>query len=179
MSAALEHSKETTSLVTRKFLIVLLISIAGFIMFTTLQDYLEAIYNDSSFYLSESLLFSSFWWLFIIILPLQFLQLNKRSKQANQLLPYIILTSILLHLFTFPLLVWIISSLFFPHTFRYTQTLQFELSNYLYILTFLYSAPISIQYFRVRPKSQQPDLTENQKAVTVTELNNLMIQQII
>lgn len=169
MRAAIKNPNEITRTISRKFLNVLLISIAGFIFFTTLQDYLEAIYKGSSFYISESLLFSSFWWLFIIMLPLQFLQLNKRSKQVNQFLPWIILTPILLHIFTFPLLVWIISSLFFPHTFRYTQTLQFELANYLYILSLLYSAPISIEYFRKRQKFQQPDLTENQKAVTVNE----------
>jgi hypothetical protein len=169
MSSAIENQIVIASPISRKFLCVLLICISGFILFTTLQDYLEAVYNNSSFYLSESLLFSSFWWLFIIILPLQFLLLNKRTGQVNQFLPWIILIPILLHLFTFPLLVWGISGLFFPHTFRYTQTLQFELSNYLYILSFLYSVPISIQYFRVRQKSQRFDLTENQKVVTVTE----------
>ncbi len=169
MSAAIENPDVISSTISRKFLIGLLICISGFILFTTLQDYLEAIYKGSSFYISESLLFSSFGWLFILILPLQFLQLYKRTKQVNQFLPWIILIPIVLHLFTFPLLVWVISGLFFPHTFRYTQTLQFELSNYLYILTFLYSAPISLQYFRILQKSQRPDLTENQKAVTVTE----------
>lgn len=169
MSAAIENQIVIASPISRKFFRALLICISGFILFTTLQDYLEAIYKGSSFYISESLLFSSFWWLFILILPLQFLQLNKISKQVNQFLPWIILAPILLHLFTFPLLVWIISGLFFPHTFSYTQTLQFELSNYLYILSFLYSAPIAIQCFRARQKGQSPNLIENQKTVTVTE----------
>jgi hypothetical protein len=170
MRAAIAYQKKSINLNSRKLLIVLSIIIFGFILFTTLQDYLEATYKGSSFYLSESLLFSSFWWLFILILPLQFFLLKKRIEKVNRILPWIVLISVLVHLFTFPLLVWSISKLFFDNTFRYGQTLQFELSNYLYILSFLYSAPIFLQYFRIRKRNQQPVPTENQNAVTVSEL---------
>lgn len=38
------------------------------ICITVAQDYLRSILNDAAFYLSESLLYTSFWWCFLPVL---------------------------------------------------------------------------------------------------------------
>ncbi len=116
-----------------------------FVLLTILQDLLEANFQNSSFYLSESFLFSSFWWLFIPFLYAQF--------KLNKLNILIIVLPLLLHLIAFPAVVWLFSKLFYEYTFRYQQTFQYTISAHLYQLVLFYTLPL-FAYHLVKQRFQ-------------------------
>lgn len=131
-----------------------------FILLIILQDLLEANFQNSSFYLSESFLFSSFWWLFIPVLYLQF----KVSKISILL----IIIPIFLHLIAFPAVIWLFSKLFYGYTFRYLQTFQYTISAHLYPLVLFYTLP-RIAYYFIKHKLQR-STTDNRKTDYETTL---------
>lgn len=108
---------------------------------TIVQDRLEANLRQSSFYFSESFLFSSFWWLFLPFLMVQF-RVTRKSSLKIYHIPVVILIPVVLHLFTYPGLVWLISNLFYPHTFRYGQTFQYAVSQLLIPLFLMYTISV-------------------------------------
>ncbi|WP_347175066.1 LytTR family DNA-binding domain-containing protein [Polaribacter uvawellassae] len=77
------------------------------------KDFLHASIQNYSFYLSESLLFGTFWILFI---PLAFI--NKKVTIVKHPIPSLFLSS-LLHISIFSLFVYVISELFLNHTFAF------------------------------------------------------------
>lgn len=118
-----------------------------FLLLIILQDLLEANFQNSSFYLSESFLFSSFWWLFIPLLYAQF-KLNKpKNKHKIVFKILLIVAPILLHLITFPAVIWLFSKLFYEYTFRYQQTFQYMVSVHLYKLVLFYTLPLFSYHF--------------------------------
>lgn len=121
-----------------KFILLLIISTACIIL-TIGLDLLDSKIQDSSFYLSESFMFSSFWWLFIPLLYAQFS--NALSPQTKVKVTLWVLLPIAIHLFAYPALIWLISGLFYSHTFEYLQTFQYGLTAYLFILCAVYSIP--------------------------------------
>lgn len=118
-----------------------------FILLVILQDLLEARFQNSAFYLSESILFSSFWWIFIPLLYAQFK--IKRPYKCNAIMfnCLLICIPIVLHLLAFPALVWVLSNLFYEYTFRYLQTFQYTISAHLYQLILFYTLPIFSYHF--------------------------------
>lgn len=121
---------------------VLIVCVLLTVIFDVLESRLE---SHSAFYLSESFLFSSFWWLFA---PLVFWQFyfarTHRGKISNLLLT---LGAILIHLFLYPALIWALSAVLYPHTFPYRQTLEYELTRYGFILLIVY--PVALVLFRM------------------------------
>ncbi|HNJ56456.1 MAG TPA: LytTR family DNA-binding domain-containing protein, partial [Chitinophagaceae bacterium] len=102
-------------------------------------DWITARLSQSSFYFSESFLFSSFWWLFVPGLLLQFRLAHSFKSIGSQIL--LIALPALWHLFAYPALVWMLSSAFYDHSFAYRQTLHFELQAYSFVLLFAYTLP--------------------------------------
>lgn len=102
-----------------------------------LLDFLFAQFQNSAFYISESLLFSSFWILFVPFLFLQLKFIKGKVKFGYHLL--VICIVIFLHLFIYPALVWILSFIFYNHTFSYWQTFDFGLTAYFIKLMLIYS----------------------------------------
>lgn len=120
--------------------IIFLLTILILCIFLTIGlDLLEAKFQNSSFYFSESFLFSSFWWLFVPLLYVQFYVGNEPKTKTSLMLRIFLPTAI--HLFAYPLLVWIISGLFYYHRFAYLQTLQYALTQYVFILCAVYTIP--------------------------------------
>lgn len=108
-----------------------------FMMLGIYLDKLEATINQTGFYFTESFMFSSIWWLFIPFLYIQYTLLQKRKP-----LPWIVSLAILpaiVHLFVFPAFVWLLSKLFYYHTFRYGQTLGFACTEHLPKLILAYA----------------------------------------
>lgn len=129
---------------TRKSAIFLLISIILlFVILTIAQDLIEAELQGYFFYFSESFLFSSFWWLFLPFLYVQIRLAAKRVLRFYKLL-LLILLPLVLHLYAYPGLVWLISKMFYPHTFRYEQTFQYASSEYLIQLMLIYTLPLLV-----------------------------------
>lgn len=113
------------------------------LIFSTIGlDFLFAQFHGGAFYISESLLFSStFWILFFPLLLIQSNYLGKTNKLGYHLLTISLIT--LFHLLVYPALVWALSKTFYSHTFSYWQTFNFALNAYLiktliiYIFVFL------------------------------------------
>lgn len=115
------------------------------IFLTVLIDLLESRFQNSGFYISESLLFSSYWWIF---LPLWYGQLSLlESHKTKVRFALIVLIPVILHLLAFPGLIWILSHIFFNHTFEYGQTFQFGITQHFFKIFLLYTIPISLYAF--------------------------------
>ncbi len=133
-----------------------------------IQDFLRAIINDAAFYFSESFIFSSFWWIFVPFIFGQYFFITRIPKKQWIHLLLIILTPIILHLFIFPLLVWVVSYLFYYHTYSFHQTFNYGLSEHLSMLILFYSIPVFSYSF----------LTKNKKAneiITQQFINSILI----
>ena len=142
------------------------IAALGIMSLTILQDKLEAGVQQFSFYFSESALFSSFWLLFI---PLLFIQRNQ--FQRKYLVLWILVPSAF-HMLLFPLLVLIISGLFFDHTFRINQTFRFAISNYLWTVFVIYSIQPLINRFG-RKTIEKKNQVEAVHSLFIREANKL------
>ncbi|SHF27071.1 LytR/AlgR family response regulator transcription factor [Pedobacter caeni] len=130
---------------------LLLLLISGITGFTVFQDFLHSNYNHYPFYFSESLLFKTFWLLFLPLLLLQFSFL----KKVHSLVPAILLPSIL-HIFAFPLLVWMLSALLFTHTYSFKDVIGYTISEDAYKYLLIYgSAAFLYRYQQVTQKKQE------------------------
>jgi DNA-binding LytR/AlgR family response regulator len=93
-------------------------------------------------------LFSSFWWIFVPLLFVQHSVIKNRNTPKLEFQLAVIVLPIIIHFFTFPLLVWILSKTFYYHTYAFQQVVRYTLSEHLYLLVLLYSLPIlAFQYF--------------------------------
>lgn len=112
------------------------------VLLTLVQDYLGTVFQGGAYYPEESVLFSSFWILFIplVVLQLKALAGFKRNSLLNMVLVGIV--PVFLHLFLFSVLIWIISGLFYEHQFEISQTIWFSITEYLYVLLAVYSIPV-------------------------------------
>jgi len=99
-------------------------------------DFSFTLYQNSSFYISESLLFSSYWPLFLPLVTFV-LKLNRETERLGSKL-FLIGSAIVFHLLSYPALVWLISEIFFQHTFDYWQTFNFGLSAYFIKTVIIY-----------------------------------------
>ena len=149
---------------------LLVFGVLACIMLTVLLDFLSANANQYSFYFSESLMFSSFWWLFLPLILLQFNLTNQIKTKFHFLI--LIFCPVIIHLFAYPALVWLLSAAFYHHQFAYWQTFQYEWSAFSFILLIVYSIPVLIYYIikRGMPQSKEAvDIVQNQNAAPVLE----------
>ena len=123
-----------------KVFILLLLTILGIAIF---QDFLQSRYQSSSFYLSESLVFSILWLFFLPItffLRRLFKKIQDRPKSKLKFRIGFVLAAVLLHVVIYSLMVNVISSIFLDHTFGFWRNLVYTLSADLYKYVFIYSA---------------------------------------
>lgn len=158
----------------RKTGLIFLISLLSLIALTLIQDYIEAIVHDTGFYISESFLFSSYSWLFAPILFIQYRIVRKFPSINFFLKTYVILLSIAIHLLFYPLLVWVLSNLFYNHTFRYSQTLNYALSQKLYLLVIVYSG-IALLYHILERISKITSLAISKKQSPVITSDTILV----
>ncbi|TMM57893.1 LytTR family transcriptional regulator [Maribacter algarum] len=96
------------------------------------RDIIHSSIKDYSFYLSESLLFSTFWLLFI---PLTVVCKREAKKRFNITLPVILS---ILQLTAFSLFVFSVSTLFFEDSFEFYRTLINTTSKYGLVCVLFY-----------------------------------------
>lgn len=114
---------------SKKGLYFIITVCTGLFIFTNvILDYVFTLVQDSSFYISESLLFSSYWLLFLPLVPLVFKLVHKAKRIERKI--FIVILVAVFHLFFYPAFVWILSKSFYNHTFDYWQTFNFGLSAY-------------------------------------------------
>ncbi len=122
--------------------VVLIFGAVFFVVLTLFLDILRSKLQHTGYYFSESFLFSSFWWLFPLILFGQVYFIKKYSINTLLFYPLFILLPVLIHLIAFPLLVWILSGIFYDHIFSVAQTFRFTLSDHFFELLILYALPV-------------------------------------
>jgi len=135
--------------------VLLLIVLVACISLTVFFDLLESEFrNHSSFYLSESFAFTSFWWLFVPLMLGQFIFARTyRARTANISFA---LVAIIVHLLTYPALVWLISATMFQTAFSYWSTFEYGLTKYGLILFITYPALLVFySFFGDRPAVEQ------------------------
>jgi len=102
---------------------IITVCIVVFIFANVLLDLSYTLFQNSSFYISESLLFSSYWLLFLPLLTFVLKTIKETEKIEIKLRA--VSFAIAFHLFSYPALVWVISKTFYNHTFDYWQTFNF------------------------------------------------------
>jgi two-component system, LytTR family, response regulator len=108
------------------------------------QDYIQSSLRQYGFFVSESLLFNSFWVFFI---PLSFLQLKlQKTKRSFSFynksvkLTVLVLSSTLLHILLFATFVFLVSMIGFNHSYGFSRMLSYSLSEKLFITLVIYTA---------------------------------------
>lgn len=143
-------------------------------------DYLFTVFRGSSFYLSESLLFSSYWVIYLPLLPL-LLQFTQRTEKPRLKLA-LAGAAIAMHLLMYPALVGLLSAMFYDHTFSYRQTFHFGLSAYCIKSVLIYGFSLLAFNFLNKRDNPSPAISETKekkpsksfiKAIVVTDHNNI------
>ncbi len=111
-------------------------------LLTTGQDYLSAMTKQGSYYFSESLLFSSFWWIFPPLLWIQFRQAGRLHAGAPYTRLWWMIGPMAIHLLLYPTLVESLGQLTLGHGFRWTNTLTYGITQYGVVLLLGYSVPL-------------------------------------
>ena len=137
--------------------------VLGVIILSILQDLVHSQVRNYHFYISESLLYNSFWMLFAPLILFQirvFKRFTLLSKISRIFLKFIF-TGIVtgLHLILFPLIVVGCSKLFFEHTYRIQSVLNYELSEHLYLCISIY---LGIGIFLIFRNSREETPIENE-----------------
>lgn len=156
----------------KKWFVYAVIATMTFMALTILLDKFESVFKNTGFYLSESFLFSSVWWLAAPLLLAQYFAVQLRTNHSTLLL--IILLPVGLHLLLYPSLIWILSAWFFDHTFRFSQTFNFALTTYLLKFIMLYTAPIGLYIFF---KNKLPSFNQTVKPLHQQSLQSLIVTQ--
>ena len=128
-------------------------SIGLILTFTLFQDFLHSHFNNYSFFISEAILFKTFWLLFLPILILQSTFLNFLSKSIRRKwLIYLLGVSLptLLHICVFPIVIWLLSALFFNHTYTYLHTFSYTLSEDFYKYLIVYCCAMFVHFYLKR-----------------------------
>jgi len=152
----------------------------AFVVLTMTQDLVRSDLNNSAFYFSESLIFSSFWWLFAPILFAQYVVIKHKNKKPSTFRLAVIIAPILIHLFAFPFLVWVLSAAFYYHTYSYQQVLAYTISEHMYLLVLLYTIPVVTFLFisekaklaeTVPAKQKESNLNQYITSIVVSDSN--------
>lgn len=143
----------------RKTALGLTLLVLAFVALTLTQDFLKSGINNSAFYFSESFMFSSFWWLFAPLLFIQYIVVVHDNNMPVKIKASIIILPFIFHLFAFPLLVWLLSSLFYYHTYIFVQIFRYTLSEHLYLLILFYTIPVLAFMFFKRHTKKEDTIT--------------------
>jgi hypothetical protein len=160
----------------RQAVIVLTLLILAFVVLTLVQDFLRSGLNNSAFYFSESFMFSSFWWLFAPLLFTQYFAVTHKNKKRLNFQVAVIILPIFFHLLAFPFLVWVLSTLFYYHSYSFSQTFRYTLSEHLYLLVLFYSVPVLIfQFFIKKPRSIEKVSETQNESMTTRFIGSLLV----
>ncbi len=133
-----------------------------FISFVIGKDLLHSSIRNYSFYLSESLIFGTFWILFI-----PFVFINKKVATGTHQIPSLILSS-LLHIIIFSLFVYAISALFLDHTFAFDAVFINSISENGIACVLIYGV-LSYDLFHKKQTSKNIEVKDSIEVVPVTE----------
>lgn len=149
-----------------------------FVTLTLVQDLVKSTLKNSAFYFSESFMFTSFWWLFAPFFLAQYFFVKHKNNSNFLLRSSVIILPIILHLFAFPLLVWLLSKTFHYHTFTIQQTFKYTVSEYLYLLIVLYTVSfIAFQYLSAKTKKTVVIIEEKDEEHSEQFINTILVSE--
>lgn len=146
-------------------LIVIVLSIVSLAVF---QDFLESQRNGYSFYLSESILFKTVWFLFIPQLALIKRILSNQKIDSFSKKVSLIVLSIAIHLIVLTLVFSLCSIIFFNGSYSIYKIVSYTLANDFYKLVIVYAAFVFIHKY-----------LSNKIPETVTLNNKIGTQKIV
>lgn len=158
-----------------KVALILTTLVLGFVILTLAQDFLRADLKDSTFYFSESLMFSSFWWLYAPLLFAQYFVVTHKVEKKFKAQAALIIFPVCLHLFAFPFIVWLLSKIFYYHTYSVQQTFKYTLSEHLYPLLLFYSIPALVFQYLSKKSGPVNKVAEKGNESAVKQFNNYII----
>jgi uncharacterized Tic20 family protein len=163
----------------RKTAAVLASSVLFFTALAMLQDIIHSGIQHAAFYFSESLLFSSFWWLFAPLLFAQYVAVKyKKDKTGLAFQVALVALPVVIHLLAFPLLVWLLSGTFYYHTYSFKQTFSYTLSAHLYLLVLFYLIPAgAFRFFTKKAKAAKAVAAAQEEPVTRQFASTLIIAE--
>lgn len=133
--------------ITPKYIIITSSAVAIILfIYHLLIDGLESKYNGYSYYISESALFSIIW---LLIIPVVFIvyKFGWYNLSIKMTLPFILIISTA-HILMYSVLIWVVSLVFFEHSYHISGNLQYGFLKYFEILIILYTLVILLlRYF--------------------------------
>ncbi len=148
-----------TTTTAKKNLRLLIVTGTLVLLTVTLQDYIHSCYHHYSFYLSESILFNSFWiWFLPIFLAFTLLEKKYRLIPVPLKLSLFILAASLLHIISYAFSVYFISATFYTPTYDLEKMLGYTLSQdfYKYLLVYGLAGILYLRKKTVLPKTPVP-----------------------
>lgn len=148
----------TTVATSSKFSDYFLPSVASIFALVIAQDYVHALLRDYNFYLSESLLFGGFWWLF---LPLFWVRKVWLKPLVGNLpfffrsVPMVLVLSVL-HLVLYAVTLFLVSSLLLDATYAFGWSLRYAVSDTLYFALGAYALLESADWRRQAVVESKP-----------------------
>lgn len=147
-----------------KRLLILLQLLLMAMVLSTIQDLLHSVRNDYSFYLSESLLFNSFWILFFPLAYVLYKCIHSKKFNITNTSDYVKLSVLVVaasvsHILLYSLMLNIVSVLFFRQDYLFLNNLNYSLANDFYKYPLVYGA---IVFFLIQ-KSSAKNLVEKDK----------------
>ena len=141
------------------------IFILGAVFITTFQDFLHAYFHHYTFYLSESLLYKAYFPLFFPWVLVQLFTIRKYLKNSRGIrkmlsIVAVILIPTVLHILTFSLVLFLISTLFFNHTYHILPSLAYTIREDLYQYLLVYGIMAYAGFIRKEaiPEEKSPDI---------------------
>lgn len=117
----------TITLKSKNGTLIILLFLLGTTLLFLCKDLFHSLVMGYNFYLSESLLFNSFWLLFLPFLILSWKRSCKTSRFVNFIRPLFLS---IFHIAIFSAVVFLISTLFFNHTFNFVRIFSDTLADY-------------------------------------------------
>lgn len=136
--------------------------IVGFISINILLDFLFILIRKSDFYFSESLLFSTSFWI-IFLLTFYILKIGLYKTEKNHLKILLLFSVFIFHILLYPSLVWLISIVFFQNPFPYWQTFSFSIASYFIIAFIIYT----YLFYFLQQKIVHPHHKQNNQIIPV------------
>lgn len=134
----------------------------AFLCTNMVLDFWVTVFQKSSFFISESLLFSTYWLLFLPMIALFIKAMTLTHKNIQKF--FLVGAASVIQLFSYAAWIWLVSKTLYVHTFDYWQTFHFGLSAYFIKTIIIYSFSalgLSFYYKRHQTPSTRNKTEEN------------------
>ncbi len=145
------ESKSSFPLDARKLFIILSGVFVFIIGITIFQDFLESKRSGYTFYLSESLLFKTIWFLFVPILITLYRRLKNETLDGVIKIFIFIVSPLVVHLFILPFVATLVSVFFYEGKYDIFKFFSYMMANDFYKLVIVYTSfVLGCKYFSNR-----------------------------